>query len=180
MLLEIVGLQVAIDILMLLIPAAIVFFVSHYYITKFFTQEREKREHEMKQIKFNKLSPLKIQAYERFTIFLDRIMPQNLIIRNVSNNMSATEFKHKIIQAVQEEFNHNVSQQLYISDQSWTMVKLAMEYVLATIENCYKDLAEEASGTDLGKAVFVELQKRDKRPVETAIQFLKKEIELVY
>jgi hypothetical protein len=179
-LLEIVGLEIVVDLFMILVPAAIVFFVTHYFITKFFGQEREKRNHDLKQLKFNTLSPLKIQAYERLTIFLDRITPQNLIVRNAGNTMNATQFKYRLVQSVQEEFNHNVSQQLYISDQSWAMVKLAMDYVLATIENCYKDMPEDAKGIDLGKAVLIELGKREKRPVETAIAFLKKEIELVY
>lgn len=180
MLLEITGLEIVVDVLMLILPAAIVFFVAHHFITKFFDQERDRRNHEMKTLKFNSLSPLKIQAYERLTIFLDRITPENLILRNTSKDLNATQFKHKIVRAVQEEFQHNISQQLYVSDQSWIMVKLAMDYVLATIDACYKDMPESAKGIDLGKAILVELSNRDKKPVQAAILFLKKEIELVY
>jgi len=178
--LEVVAIDIVIDLLKLIIPAAIVFFVGHYFISKFFNQERERRDHEMKKLKFDNISPLKIQAYERLTIFLDRITPENLILRNAAKDLNATQFKHKMVRAVQEEFNHNISQQLYISDQSWTMIKLAMEYVLGTIEACYKVLPENSKGTDLGKAILIELQSRDKKPVQGAIAFLKKEVELVY
>lgn len=177
---EVVVADLVIDLIMIIIPAAIVFFVAHHFTTKFFQEEREKRRHEIKQVKLNKISPLKVQAFERLTIFLDRITPENLILRNTSKDFNATQFKHKMVRSVQEEFNHNISQQLYISDQSWTMIKLAMEYVLGTIEACYKIMPENAKGTDLGKAILVELQERDQNPVQAAIQFLKKELEIVY
>lgn len=172
--------EILLDILKIIIPAAIVFFVAHHFANKFFNEEKQKRSFELSKERLNKLTPLKIQAYERLTIFLDRITPENLILRNTSKDLNATQFKHKMLLSVREEFNHNISQQLYISDQSWVMIKLAMEYVLNTVDACYKDMNENSNGIDLGKAILIELQKRDKKPVDAAIQFLKREIEIVY
>jgi hypothetical protein len=73
-----------------------------------------------------------------------------------------------------------VSQQIYISDQAWVIVKAAREDIINRIERAYKDMSEFSKGTDLGKAVLSGVMENKKDVVSSAILFLKKEIDLVF
>src|SRR5574339_841938 len=71
--------------------------------------------------------PNRLQAYERMTLFLERIAPQNLLIRLNTSNMPAREFHQLLLNEIRNEYNHNVSQQVYMSEEVWGQIKSAKE-----------------------------------------------------
>ncbi len=169
-----------IEILHFTIPAIIVFLVAYFMLKKMLDEDFKRKELETRSKRTKSLTPMKLQAYERLTILLERLRLDNLVMRLADPSLTATEFKHLLTKAINEEFNHNVSQQIYISDQAWQMIKYAKEDALNTINNCYKDMSEFSKSTDLGKAVLSDVLEKRTDLVATAITFLKKEIDLVF
>ena len=162
------------------IPAAVVFLVTYFTLKKMLDDDFRRKKLELESKRSTDLTPMKLQAYERLTILLERIRLDNLVMRLADPNLSATEFKHRLSGNINEEFNHNVSQQIYISDQAWIMVKAAKEDALNIINHCYKDMSEFSKSTDLGKSILSEVIDRKNDLVAQAILFLKKEIDLVF
>ena len=146
---------------------------------QFFEEDYKKKLLELKEKNTGLITPIKLQAYERLTILLERIAPDNLIMMLSQPRQSATELRTQIINQVSEEFNHNISQQIYISSQAWELIKIIRENVLFIVDDSYKSLPENAKGTDLGKAILKELMNQKNHPTRGGIEFLKKEIALV-
>jgi hypothetical protein len=168
------------EMLKFIIPALIVFGITYTMLSKFLEDDYRGKLMELKKENTGTLVPLKLQAYERLTIFLDRISPDNLVIRLADPKINATQFKHMLIHAINDEFTHNVSQQIYVSTQAWKIIKAVKEQVIQTIENCYKDMSESSKSTDLGKAILQDMMFKKEIPTHTALEFIKREVELVF
>src|SRR5688572_16128273 len=67
--------------------------------------------------------PLQLQAYERLMLFVDRIALPNLISRSNQSGLSAREMQALLTQQIRQEFEYNVTQQIYVSPESWEAVR---------------------------------------------------------
>tara|TARA_B110000908_G_C10224867_1_gene437377 strand:- start:448 stop:897 length:450 start_codon:yes stop_codon:yes gene_type:complete len=143
------------------------------------TSEQQKlRILELKKQQNSQITPIKLQAYERLTLYLDRISPENLVLRLSKRGQSANQLRQELTQTVQSEYNHNISQQIYVSDESWKMITAVKEQILNTVENCYAECDETESGPELGKKILSTLMTENTTLTQRAIQLLKKEIEI--
>ncbi|MCX6267307.1 MAG: hypothetical protein NTW16_08130 [Bacteroidetes bacterium] len=124
--------------------------------------------------------PLRLQACERFVLFLERIHPSNLMMRINSPDLTATQLQSLLVRTIREEFEYNLSQQLYISGNSWELIKNAKEETIAMINNASSGLADDAGSADLVKKVFEVAISKGKLPVETAIEEIKKELQRLF
>lgn len=171
--------ELIVDILKFIIPAIIVFSATYIMMRQFLEEDYKKKLLELKEKNAGTITPIKLQAYERLTILLERIAPDNLVMMLSQPRQTATELRLQIINQVSEEFNHNISQQIYISSQAWELIKIIREHVLTIVDDSYRSLPENSKGTDLGKAILNELMNQKNHPTRGGIEFLKKEIALV-
>ncbi|MFY8107698.1 MAG: hypothetical protein ACOVO9_01855 [Bacteroidia bacterium] len=163
-----------------LIPALIVFVITYYQFKIFFDTEYQKRLLDLKAEQGKTMQPLKLQAYERCILLLERMSPENLVIRVHKPGVSATQLKVDLINEINSEFNHNVSQQLYVSGQSWQVIRVVKEEMINLINTAYQDLGPNAVGLDLSKSIFEQLIKLEHVPTHKALIFIKKEFDLVF
>lgn len=175
---EIDGWAILVNALNFLIPAGIVFGITYYLIDKLLAEQRKVRLLELKKEQLRELTPIKLQAYERLTLFLDRISPDNLVIRLSKSGQSANQLRQELVQTIQSEFNHNISQQIYVSSDAWYMIKAVKEQIITIVEDCYKTCDDTHSGPDLGKKILTRLMTENHQGTQPAIELLKKEIEI--
>ena len=180
LILELNILGVIIDIIKIIIPAAIVFGVTYVIMKSFFDEQHKTRLLELKREHVKVISPIKLQAYERLALFLDRISPDNLVLRLSKSGQSASQLRVALLQTISDEFNHNISQQIYVTDQSWNMIKVVKEQIIGIIEVCYSECTENESGPALGKKILTRLINEKQIPTQRAIELLKKEIEIAF
>ena len=121
------------DILKITIPALAVLGAAYFLVKRFLDNEQKRREHELRTSTQAMMTPLKIQAYERIVIFLERINPNSLVVRVNKNNMTARQLHLDLVSAIKSEYEHNLSQQIYISEGSWQFVKTAKEEIIQLI-----------------------------------------------
>jgi len=124
--------------------------------------------------------PLRLQAYERFVLFLERIHPSNLVLRINSPDITALQLQSLLVRTIREEFEYNLSQQLYISGNSWELIKNAKEDTIALVNQATSALPETAVSADLVKCIFEVVISRGKLPVETALEEIKKELQRLF
>ncbi|KAA5540835.1 DUF7935 family protein [Adhaeribacter rhizoryzae] len=168
------------DLLKLILPAALVLYGMYSLVNNYLTKEYQKRILELRMKNSEVVLPIRLQAYERVCLLLERITPSNLLVRVSSAGQSAAEYQRVLLAEIREEFNHNVSQQMYMSDQAWQMVKRSKEEVVTLINRVYHELPENAKGTDLAKRVLENILATEKEPTGSAISFLKQEINQVF
>jgi hypothetical protein len=121
------------------------------------------------------ITPIRLQAYERIIMFLERISPGNIITRVQEAGMSARQLQMQLIQQVRAEFEHNISQQLYITDEAWEIVKNSKENLIKLINVASKDLGADATAFDLTRAILDVYLKVENPPIEVALMKIKQE-----
>jgi hypothetical protein len=119
---------------------------------------------------------LKLQAGERFVLYLERISPNYMVLRLHRNNMNAKMLHSEMVKAIRDEFEHNLSQQIYISDTSWELVKNAKEETIKLCNISLEKCDELSSGIDFARKVFEIASLVKKAPTEIAVSYLKAEI----
>lgn len=174
------ALSTIIEIVKFVLPALVVFFTAYFLLKNQSDENIAKLRLEVRQQSQNIISPIKLQAYERLVLFLERISPQQLILADNQPNISALALKHTMINHIQHEFNYNLSQQVYVSNQAWNVIRVVKEQVIALINNCAAGLPENATSTDLSKAIIERLMATGEQPTEKAINFLKAEVGLYF
>lgn len=121
------------------------------------------------------ITPIRLQAYERIIMFLERISPGNIITRVQEAGMTARQLQMQLIQQVRAEFEHNISQQLYITDESWEIVKNSKENLIKLINVASKDMSVDATAFDLTRAILDVYLKVENPPIELALMKIKQE-----
>lgn len=122
------------------------------------------------------ISTLRVTACERLIIMLERIHPDSLVLRQNIATSSAAMLQLELIKSIREEFEHNVSLQLYISDNAWQHVKFAKDEMLELIKIAYTKVRPESTGMDLSREIFKLSATLQGDPVKQAIHVVKREI----
>lgn len=169
-----------IELLKILIPAGAVFAAAYFLVNRFLDNDQKRREHELKKSSQALVTPLKIQAYERIVIFLERINPNSLVIRVNKNGMSSRQLHNELVAAVKTEFEHNLSQQIYVSHATWELVKNAKEEVIQLINIASSKVSVDVPSNELAITILNATANLNKKlPNEIALDYLKKEISSV-
>lgn len=168
------------DLLKILLPAGIVLYGMYLVVLSFLSKDREKMLVELKTQNSQTILPIRLQAAERLCLLLERITPNNLVRRANPSSYTAGELHSFLVEEIREEFNHNFSQQVYFSEETWESVKRAVEEVTTMINSSRQMLAAEASGIDLAKAIFVQSLEKKNDAIAYALKQVKSEVSLFF
>lgn len=159
-----------IDLLKYTIPSVVVLAITFYLMKTFFEREKKLKQEENRALARKDYIPLRIKAYERATLYLERIDPNNLIMRVHSPGMSANRLHGELLKAIREEYNHNMAQQIYLSQRSWNQLKRAKEESVKIINMAGQQMSEHSSGVELSSAIFEIVAQLEKLPTEIALE----------
>lgn len=166
-----------VEILKIIIPTGAVFAAAYFLVKRFLDNDQKRREHELKKSAQATMTPLKIQAYERVVIFLERINPHSLVIRVNKASMTSRQLHQELIHSIKSEYEHNLSQQIYISQTSWELVKTAKEEVVKLVNISSSKVLPDANSSELAMMILnIAAGVEKKLPTEIAIDYIKKEI----
>lgn len=159
----------------------IVFTVAIYFIIKHFSAKDEsKYKYDLIAKKQKILTPMRLQSYERIILFLERIRVESLALRLQNSKMSAMQLQIMMTATVRKEYNHNLSQQLYISSKAWSAVRNAKEMVLRSINITGTNIGPNAKASTFSRAAMETYSNLNTTPVETAIEILKSEVQTFF
>ena len=170
-----------IEILKIILPAGAVFAAAYLIVKKFLENDQKRRETELKKLNQASITPLRLQAYERIVIFLERVSPSNLVVRVNKNGMSAQQFHLELIKTVKSEYEHNLSQQIYMSAGAWELVKNAKEEIIKLINISSTKVPHDNSSNDLAMMVInITSNLGKKLPNDIALDYIKKEVNQIF
>ena len=168
--------ELVIDLIKVIIPASLVLWAMYLTVSSFIKKDLVEKELAIKAETTKTLLPIRLQAYERMALFLERISPNNLLIRLNGQTSNVVSFQQLMLSEIREEFSHNLSQQVYMSDEAWAVVKNAMNETVALINLSARDLAPDAPALELSKRIFEVIMEKNVNPSDEALRVIKQEI----
>ncbi|SFD06085.1 hypothetical protein [Algibacter pectinivorans] len=163
-----------IDVFLFAIPTIITGFIAFYFFREHTRNEDGRRRYLLKKDMQVNAMPLRLQAYERMALFLERISPSKLLIRIIPTSSDKDDYETLLIQSIEQEFEHNLSQQIYITDKCWSIVTTSKNATIQLIRKA--SMSEKTdSANKLREVVLTEMMER-RSPSDTALAFIKEEV----
>ena len=172
--------DVFLEILKFTLPSLILFLVVFFFLRTWSRQEDKRRKHEFNLHLKDDILPVRLQAYERIILFLERIAPESILLRLNRTGMSAKQLQSELLTTIRHEYEHNLSQQTYISSEAWQNVQMARNQIQKIINDSAAQLKEDASGATLGKLILENIMELKTTPSQAAINYLKKEVQELF
>ncbi len=169
-----------VELLKIILPAGLVIYGMFIITVSFLKKEKEMKWVEIKSKNTDVVMPIRLQAGERLCLLLERIMPNNLVRRVNQPEYSAGELHGLLINEVRNEFNHNLSQQVYFTDETWENIRSAVEQVISLINRSYQEVDANARSIDLAKTIFQNALEQDRDIVALALKNVKSELRMYY
>jgi hypothetical protein len=168
------------ELLKITIPAALVLYGMYLAVQSFLRKDYEQKllesRHKQKEITV----PIRLQAYERMVLFLERITPSNLLPRLNDNSYKVAELQQLMLSEIRNEFAHNFSQQLYMSEEAWHLIRSSMERLCSAISDAGANLPPDAPAMELVRKLVEHLIHQNDDFTADALAFLKKEAKTIF
>ena len=160
------------------IPTIITGVIAFYFFKLHTKNENNRRNYLLHKEKQSVALPIRLQAYERMSLFLERISPPNLLVRVPPTGNDKPAYFKKLLMTIEKEFEHNLAQQIYVTDPCWHVIKTAKN---ATI-NIIRDTMLEGELKDARSMREAIIQKTvdNEPPSNIALAFIKKEVHKIF
>ncbi|OFY45194.1 MAG: hypothetical protein A2Z69_03765 [Bacteroidetes bacterium RBG_13_44_24] len=168
--------ELLMDILKITIPALLVLLTAWLLLRNMMKNDQDKRKQELILQNSRTVIPIKLQAYERIVLFLERISLESMLVRVSSSGMSAAQLHSTLLTTIRSEFEHNLSQQIYMSPQAWEVVRNARSNMIKIINSEIEKMPEKATGMEFSRRLLETVMGLDKEPTRAAIEYIKGEI----
>lgn len=162
------------DLFLYAIPALITGGIAYYFFKQHIENEFNLRKFTLQKDLQKEAFPIRLQAYERMALFLERISPSKLLVRVKPNSSNKEDYENLLIATIEQELEHNLSQQIYVSDECWSIINAAKNATIQLIRKAGM-LEKTDSAAKLQEVILMDLM--DKRPPSNAaLSFIKKEV----
>ncbi len=170
--------QALLELIKYTIPSLVVF-ATAFYMLKLFLEKEALKLNDANKLDIQKaFLPVRMQAYERLVLLIERIEPAGLVLRTNEPGMTAVQLQNALVQAIRSEFEHNLSQQLYVSKKVWEMVRNAREESIKRINAAAMKLPHDASSADLASLLLLSDIETENTTLHAAMDVLKSEARL--
>lgn len=167
--------DIFLEVLKYLAPALLMLLLTYLMLSSFTENEENRRRYYLKKETQKQSLPIRMQAYERVTLFLERITPNSLLVRTPAKGLNAVEYQTLLLKTIRSEFEYNLSQQIYMSEDAWQMVVTAKSATVSIMNKTASTLEPDASGSDLSRKILEHAMQLGSFPTKNAIHFLKAE-----
>jgi len=166
------------EILKFTVPAMSVVFVVYLMLRQYFESEHQRQMLEIRSKQQSTTLPIRLGAYERLSMFCERISIPAMIIRVRADGTNAAQLRMALLIAIQQEYEHNITQQVYVSDNLWKIIQISREDVESTINHVYQSVDPDTDSREYATALFDFLKDKPVLPIHKAQEAIKKEASL--
>jgi hypothetical protein len=181
----------SLEIAKYVLPSIVVLITAYLLIKSFLHSQEEIKKKELqtkieelktkiKQQDKQYLQPIRLQAYERMLLFVERISPHSLVFRVQKPGQKVFQLQSALLKSIRDEYEHNLAQQLYITNESWSMLRSAKEEVVKLINIAAADLQPDDNAIALSTRIFELSLGVEKQNTERAIDMLKRDIQKMF
>ena len=171
--------DIFLEILKYILPALIVLLATYVVLGKQLANEADRRNFELRKLNINQITPVRLRAYERLTLLLERTKPEAMLLRLNLSNLSNFDLQTQLLRSIRDEFDHNMGQQIYISPEAWVLVMNARESLMRLVNGSAVQVQPSESAMQLAQSLIQTYASTDVTPTDIALDFLKKEVKLL-
>ncbi|MFK7099505.1 DUF7935 family protein [Flavobacterium oreochromis] len=156
------------------IPSIVTAAVAYYFFQAYFKDQQNMRYWLLQKENQKESLPLKLQAYERMALFLERINPSKLLMRVAPMNEDKMLYAVFLIDHIEQELEHNITQQIYLTDNCWNVILTAKNTIVHNIQKIAKN--DDIKNADDLRQIIINQLASQESPTTVALAYLKKEI----
>ena len=165
------------DVLKLVLAGTIVFYIAWLIVKPQLILNNQSKIIGLKKASLKTTLPLRLQAYERLALFIERINPSNMLVRVHVAGTTVREIQQFLVAEIRTEHQHNITQQLYVSAQAWTVINRIKEDTISMINNTASGMSPEASSVELSKVILTHLAGLETNPYDAGLMLLKHDMQ---
>lgn len=166
-----------VDVLKFVLAGTLIFFIAWQIIKSEIEKLNQSKLLDLKRASLETTLPLRLQAYERLTLFLERINPSNMLVRVHVAGTTVREIQQFLVSEIRTEHQHNITQQLYVSAQAWAVTNRIKEDTISLINNTAAGLSPDASSLELSKVILNHLAGLEENPYDAGLMLLKHDMQ---
>ena len=163
-----------IEILAYTLPAVITGGVAYFLFDSYFKDLQNNRRWLLQKDTRKDILPLRLQAYERMSLFTERINPNQLLLRISPISDNKYDYATYVIAQIEQEFEHNLTQQIYITDECWSIITAAKNATIQMIRLATQ-MENVADAQQLREVILRDLLEKTS-PSSAALAFIKNEV----
>jgi len=156
------------------LPGLIVGIMAYYFFNSYFENEQKRRSYSLHKQAQRQALPLRLQAYERLALFLERIDPSKLLIRISPQSSNKHDYENYVISQIEQEYEHNLTQQIYVSSECWHIIITAKNATIQTIRKT--NMSERIDSANKFREVMLTDLFEKQSPSSIALAHLKIEV----
>jgi glutamine synthetase len=165
-----------VEILKYILPALLVLLAVYIPVAYFLRQERWYRTHANIGEQNKEWLKIRLQAYERIMLFLERINPEHLVVRLAGNYTDPLLLQKALLQSIRDEYEHNLVQQLYVSDDVWQALSDARNQISQLVNEAARQTDRQAPAPELAATILQAWMQVKDDPIALAIKTVKKDV----
>lgn len=154
--------------------------IVYLFLKRQSQKEQVNLEVELKKQRQEFFLPNRVDAYERAILLMERLHPNSLVMRLNNPGLPATIMHAEFLKTIREEFDHNITQQLFISPIAWKLLRDSKEELVKLINLAASQVQDNATAIELSAKIFELVAQLEKLPSEVATEFLKKEFQELF
>ena len=163
-----------IELLSYTLPAVVTGVVAYYFFDLHTKNEEGRRRYLLNKEAQKNALPLRLQAFERMTLYMERINPTKLLIRIAPLSQDKNDYENLIIAQIEQEFEHNLTQQIYMSDECWTIIVTAKNATIQMIRRANR--SDRVDSADKLREVLLNDLMEKQSPSNAALAYIKNEL----
>lgn len=164
------------EIFKYVLPAFIVMMTAYLLFDRMLSNEEKKRKHELTKKNKETTLPIRLRAYERIMLLLERTKPGTMVVETIKPGMKCIDFQSVMIQSIRKEFEHNYAQQIYVSNELWEAVRVTRENLIKLVNTTAAHFNPEENASKMAENIIRIYAESEQTPSDIAIDILKSEI----
>ena len=172
--------QIVFQIALIIVPAGAVLMTAVYFMRRESEKEMRNAQIELKKERQKFFLPNRVDAYQRAILLMERVHPNSLVMRHNNPGMPASAMQLTLLEAIRNEYEHNIAQQMFISQSAWDLVKKSKDETVKIVHLAGQQLDATATGMDLSSKIFEIVGEIGELPSEIAVRALKEEVQSLF
>ncbi|MCR9174307.1 MAG: hypothetical protein NXI10_17550 [bacterium] len=172
--------QIVFQIALIIVPAGAVLMTAIYFMRRESERELRNAQIELKKERQQFFLPNRVDAYQRAILLMERIHPNSLVMRHNNPGLPAAAMQVQLLEAIRSEYEHNIAQQMFISQPTWELVRKSKDETVKIVHLAGQSLDATATAMDLSSKIFEIVGEIGELPSEIAVKALKEEVQSLF
>jgi hypothetical protein len=159
-----------------ILPAFIVMMTAYLLFDKMILREEKKQKLGQEAEKKSGITVIRLRAYERLMLVLERTNPETMVMHVIRPGMSCIEFQTGLLDFIRKEYEHNYSQQIYVSDELWKLLTFTRANLVKLVNTAASHFRPDEPAAAMAETIIKMYVETEHNPTQQTIQILKSEI----